>query len=127
MKANWIIEDFKKALTQLDKALAFEAENDLIRAGCLQYFEFTFELAWKSVQFVLIEEGLPECHSPKSCLKKAYSMQWIQSETTWLSMLEVRNRLVHTYDVTHATKSYGELRSFIPEFKILLENLSQIV
>jgi hypothetical protein len=45
MKANKIVTDFAAALSRLTAALGAPAENDLVRAGCIQYFEFCFELA----------------------------------------------------------------------------------
>ncbi|MDI6765807.1 MAG: nucleotidyltransferase substrate binding protein [Bacteroidota bacterium] len=41
------------------------------RDSAIKRFEFTVELAWKSLQMVLREEGIP-CRSPKECLRKAY-------------------------------------------------------
>ncbi len=40
MKAKKIVADFAAALARLTQALAAPAENDLVRAGCIQYFEF---------------------------------------------------------------------------------------
>ena len=66
-----LLEDYAKALLELEQVLAEPSESRLIQAGCIQYFEFCFELAWKSVKSVAEQEGL-ECHSPKSCLKIAH-------------------------------------------------------
>ncbi|OYZ54197.1 MAG: hypothetical protein B7Y21_14815 [Hydrogenophilales bacterium 16-61-112] len=46
--SQWIVDDFSAALAQLGNALAVPAELDLIKAGCIQYFEFSFELGWKA-------------------------------------------------------------------------------
>ncbi len=45
MSEPWILDDFEAALTQLQAALSGPINSDLERAGCIQYFEFTFELA----------------------------------------------------------------------------------
>jgi len=50
MKAEKISADFSEAVARLAEALAAPADSDLLRAGCIQYFEFCFELAWKSIK-----------------------------------------------------------------------------
>ncbi|HRH79701.1 MAG TPA: nucleotidyltransferase substrate binding protein [Thiobacillaceae bacterium] len=67
---NWIADDFATAQSHMETALATPAENDLIKAGCIQYFEFTFELGWKACKRVTAEQGLPDCLSPKVCCAK---------------------------------------------------------
>ncbi|MHB8092091.1 MAG: nucleotidyltransferase substrate binding protein [Syntrophales bacterium] len=60
-------------------ALAYPAQGDLEKAGCIQYFEFCFELAWKSVRLVAEYQGLGDCSSPKSSLKQAFAHHWIDN------------------------------------------------
>jgi len=86
MTPQGLLEDYAKALDELEQALAEPSENQLIQAGCIQYFEFCFELAWKSVKSVAEQEGL-ECHSPKTCLKVAHQNGWVEEEPLWLEML----------------------------------------
>lgn len=45
MVDRWIVDDFATALAQFEATLKQEINTDLLRAGCIQYFEFTFELA----------------------------------------------------------------------------------
>ena len=71
MQAEVILKDFAAALARLEEALATPTDSDLVRAGCIQYFEFCFELAWKSIKIFATEQGLEECNSSKHCLKLA--------------------------------------------------------
>lgn len=109
MSENWIIEDFATALDQFEDAMQVVPTNDLLRAGCIQYFEFTFELAWKSVKILVEQSGLEPCGSPKSCLKTAFAQGWIGDEPLWLAMLEARNRMSHTYHAKEALLVYDRL------------------
>ena len=49
MDRQEIANDFKQSLGQLQAALSHPADDDVVKAGCIQYFEFTFELAWKTI------------------------------------------------------------------------------
>ena len=119
MKPESLLKDFSQTLSQLNDALQVTANHDVVRAGCIQYFEFTFELAWKSIKAVAEQEGLSPGASPKACLRTAYSMQWVDDESIWLEMLDARNRMSHTYDAREALKIYARL----PEFNESLRNL----
>jgi nucleotidyltransferase substrate binding protein (TIGR01987 family) len=125
MAESWILDDFAEALGQFESALAQKADSDLLRAGCIQYFEFTFELAWKAIKVAADEVGLQGCGSPKSCLKIAYMQAWIDDEIVWLEMLEARNRMSHTYHAREALKVYDALPRFIAPMRGLLANLGQ--
>jgi len=68
MAENWILDDYSAALEQFAAAMSQPAEHDLIKAGCIQYFEFSFELAWKSIKLLSAQLGLEECLSPKASI-----------------------------------------------------------
>ena len=123
MSESWLLDDFEAGLKQLETALSGPINSDLERAGCIQYFEFTFELAWKSIRMTASESGQPDCLSPKACLKQAFTNGWIGNEETWLKMLDARNRMSHTYRAKDALKVFESLRSFLPEFNRLLDDL----
>lgn len=122
-ETGWILDDYAAALTQLGHALAEPAATDLIKAGCIQYFEFCFEIAWKACKLLLAEQGLPECLSPKACLRQAYTQGWIEDEALWLEILDARNRMSHTYDARKALEIYDALPRFYPALQQLLSAL----
>lgn len=124
--AQWIVEDFAAALAQLDSALAEPADRDLIKAGSIQYFEFCFELAWKSCKLVSADQGLPDCLSPKACMRQAFTQGWIDNEAVWLEMLEARNRMAHTYDARKALQIYDALPRFLAALKQLSATLQTL-
>ena len=115
-----LINGFEQALKNLADALASPAQSDLEKAGCIQYFEFCFELAWKSIRIVAGNQGLADCSSPKSCLKQAFASRWIEHEEIWLDMLSARNRMSHTYNAADALTVYDRLRDYRQQMEILL-------
>lgn len=123
MAELWVLEDFANALEQLEKTLATRPDSDLLRAGCIQYFEFTFELAWKSIKLVAEQAGLEAGGSPKSCLKIAFAQGGIEEEGVWLEMLEARNRMSHTYHAEDTLKIFDALPRFVAPMRTLLASL----
>jgi len=91
-------DNFRKALAQLTAACVKEKYSDLERAGLVQVFEFTFELAWKTLKDLLFYEGFA-AQSPREVLRQAFASEYLdEAETeTLLDALTKRNLLSHTY------------------------------
>jgi nucleotidyltransferase substrate binding protein (TIGR01987 family) len=123
MDKSLLLNDFDRAIKNLSDALASPARNDLEKAGCIQYFEFSFELAWKSIRIVAAHQGLGDCSSPKACLKQAFALHWIDNEEVWLNMLSARNRMSHTYNAADAFTVYDRLS----EYSAAMESLIAIL
>jgi len=126
-KTELLFEDLAKAVRRLQNALKEKSKNELVQAGSIQYFEFCFELAWKTIKVIVQSEGLHDCYSPKSCLKTAFKNQWIEDETPWLKMLDDRNIMSHSYDSEEALKVYNHLPLYLKEFIVLLKNLKPLL
>jgi nucleotidyltransferase substrate binding protein (TIGR01987 family) len=125
MEIKTLLDDFEQAIAQFDLAIMQPASSDVVKAGCIQYFEFCFELAWKSIKKMAEESGVSDCVAPRQSLKYAFSCGWIANEETWLGMLAARNQMSHTYDAKNALKIYQSLASYAPEFRTLLVALKK--
>lgn len=90
------VKNFEMALNRLIEAVN-KAEDDLDRDGVIQRFEFTVELLWKSLKFILKYNGI-ECYSPRNCIKEAFRTNIIDDDEIILDMLEDRNLSSHVYD-----------------------------
>jgi nucleotidyltransferase substrate binding protein (TIGR01987 family) len=112
MDKKILLADFARAVERLADALSAPVRGDLEKAGCIQYFEFCFELAWKSIRLAAELQGLGDCSSPKACLKQAFALQWLDHEEIWLDMLSARNRMSHTYNAGEALKVYDRLKVY---------------
>jgi nucleotidyltransferase substrate binding protein (TIGR01987 family) len=124
MRGKWIVDDFQRALVKLEDALEQDTSGELAKAGCIQYFEFTFELAWKAAKLALRLEGI-EANSPRAVLRECYAQGWIGDEATWLAMLGARNQMSHTYDAATALEVFDSLGSFVPPLCDLLRLLRE--
>ncbi|MEJ2750978.1 MAG: HI0074 family nucleotidyltransferase substrate-binding subunit [Anaerolineae bacterium] len=91
-------QNFNKALASLELALAIEQPDIVQRAGIIQFFEMTFELAWKMLKDYLEEQGFTDLNSPRAVLKKAFEAELITEGHDWLQILHDRNLMSHTYD-----------------------------
>lgn len=127
MKAELILPDFAKALDRFSEALSTEPTEDLLRAGCIQYFEFTFDLAWKSIQAVAQHYGLEQVKSPRVAFRTAFSQGWILDQQPWLEMLEARNRMSHVYSAKEALAVYDCLADFRVPFEQLRTRLEELM
>ena len=92
---------FERALTSLQSALepGAKALSALEREGVVQRFEYTFELAWKTLKDYLGQEGvsvLPT--SAQQVFKAAVQSNIIDDEQIWVSMLDHVTFLAHTYE-----------------------------
>jgi hypothetical protein len=74
-------QSFLKAFAQLSKAgkLAKERElSDLEEQGLIQAFEFTHELAWKTLKDFLESRGTKSLYGSKDATREAFSMGLIE-------------------------------------------------
>ncbi|QXM06664.1 nucleotidyltransferase substrate binding protein [Crassaminicella indica] len=91
-------ENFDKAYSQLHAAiLDFDKLSILEKEGLIQRFEYTFELAWKTLKDYLESQEV-EVKFPREVIKAAFHYELIQDGEVWMDMLEKRNLLAHTYD-----------------------------
>ena len=100
------LDKLNSALESLEEMIDFsnttpvklEKLDEAIRDSIIKKFEYTFELAWKTIKAYLEEEGYEEISSPRRTLKQAFEIGLIIDEETWSNMLEARNSTAHTYD-----------------------------
>lgn len=95
-------DNFNNAVKRLNEAnIAYKKDkNDtLYRDSLIKRFEFTFELAWKTLREFLFSQGYSlTVASPKNVIAFAYREGFLNSEEIWLDMLDARNSTVHDYD-----------------------------
>lgn len=91
-------ENFDKAHIKLRAAiLDFEKLSILEKEGLVQRFEYTFELAWKTLKDYLESQEVT-VKFPREVIKAAFHYELIQDGEVWMDILEKRNLLAHTYN-----------------------------
>jgi nucleotidyltransferase substrate binding protein (TIGR01987 family) len=100
---RWVqrLRNFEKALGQLKRAteLARERElSDLERQGLVQAFEFTHELAWKTMKDFFEERGQSGIYGSKDASRAAFAAGLIANGEQWMRMIGSRNETTHTYN-----------------------------
>lgn len=111
------LDKFTRSLERLREILAAE-QTIANRDSSIKRFEFTVELAWKTVQKFLSEEKII-CRSPKECLQNAFQFGLISDDPRWLKMLDDRNLTAHTYDEETADAVYARLSGYLILFDAL--------
>lgn len=93
--------NFEKAIHLMLELRTLDVANlsQLEKEGVIQRFEFTLELAWKTLKDKMEYDGLIlEYISPKVVVKEAFQAKYIDQIEPWLKMIEDRNILSHKYD-----------------------------
>ena len=119
MSNNFALDDFKKAIKGLEKALSLE-KTEFIRDSATKRFDLCFDLTWKSIKNYAKENGI-ECYSPKECFKAGFQLRLINKEKEWLEMIEDRNLSAHLYKEEQAEKLYSKLSEYLILFKELIK------
>ena len=115
--------NFKKATMQLTEFIEKGELNKFEVQGLIQCFEYTFELAWKTLKDYLEEEGL-SVKSPRETIQIAFQSEFITDGHAWIDALEKRNLMAHTYDEARANEAEILIRE--KYFQIIQELCSKL-
>lgn len=112
---------FSKAFILLEQTLKIEQPSDAERAGLIQFFEISFELAWKVLKDYLEEEGFT-ISSPRDAIKQAFQAGLLEDGHVWIGALMDRNLTVHTYEEKIALAVEKKIReSYFPALRTMNE------
>lgn len=119
--------DFKKSTNRLNEALKEEATN-LEIDGILHRFEFTFELAWKTMKDCLEDQGIvSRIKTPREIIKEAFAAGLIENGEIWMDMMISRNELSHLYAEETSREIFDDIKEkYILEINKLVKKLDTI-
>jgi len=109
---RWIqrFSNYKKAFDKLEKYCSVENMNEMEEQGLIKAFEYTYELAWKTLQDLLHEKGFEQIVGPKPVIDQSFQNGYIQNGQAWVRMHKSRNLTSHTYDSLTAEEIATEIR-----------------
>ena len=117
--------NYRKSLKNLETAINLDNPDLVQKAGIIQFFEISFELAWKLLKDYLQAQGFNEVKSPRASIKKAFEIEIIKDGTAWLEALENRNLSAHTYDEATSDLIINEItNTYYPLLHNLAEKMS---
>ncbi|MCP4423426.1 MAG: nucleotidyltransferase [Chloroflexi bacterium] len=123
--------NYTKALAQLRHAVELAQQRSLSKLeeqGLIQAFEFTHELAWKTLKDFLEERGIQNLYGSKDVARQAFKAGLIENGQIWMDMIQSRNLTSHTYDeATAAQITTSVRRNYFPEFETLYRKLAEMI
>ena len=123
------LEPLEKACEQLAKGLEkiqSNLEDELWRDGVIQRFEYTMELAWKTIERYLkkiVQVDESNLRSKKDLFREAEKLKIITDAEKWFGHYEARNETSHTYNPDTAKTVFERAEMFLPDARKLLEAL----
>lgn len=107
--------NYQKALARLSEAVDvlngydnIGSEQDLLKEGLIQRFEYTHELAWKVMKDYLEYQGYVDIRGSRDAIRKSLELN-ILSDRRWMATIEARNLTSHNYDDETADNIYHEI------------------
>ncbi len=129
-KARWHyrFDNYKRAFNLLRQAMELKSEKSLSNLeieGVIQRFEYTWELAWKTLKDYLESDGLVlEKITPKAVIVASIEAKIIADREVWMNALDDRNRMNHVYsDSAFAEVVENIEKKYLSLFDALYEKL----
>jgi len=99
---HYRFDNFKRAYLLLSDAMDQVNERSLSqleKEGIIQRFEYTIELAWKTMKDYLESQNIIfDQVTPRAIVKDAFAAKLILDGDTWMAALDARSKMSHTYD-----------------------------
>ncbi|KJJ85789.1 nucleotidyltransferase substrate-binding protein [Candidatus Omnitrophus magneticus] len=127
-KAVSSMERAVKVADILIKGAVDTDQEEVIRAGVIQNFEFTYELCWKFMRrWLELNEGgqIVDKLTMKELFRMAAERQLIQDVEAWFRYHKARNQTSYIYDEIVATDVYETSVNFFKDAKLFLKTLGE--
>lgn len=120
------LQRFGKALAALEEAVATDTGDKKSRDSILLSYVFTFEMAWRGLQFALALRGLRAPDYAAAVLRAGVQGALLDDPDGWDRMREYSNDVSHAYDEAKAIAIAAFVRAeAVARFRQLLERLQR--
>jgi nucleotidyltransferase substrate binding protein (TIGR01987 family) len=126
------LSSLEKAVNSLNRALVRAVaapEDEELRDACIQRFEYTFELSWKTLKRQLEEEVASpaevDSYSFKQLFRVGGERGLVLDVAAWFNYREKRNLTSHVYDEAKAREVYAVISNFAESAASLLTRLKE--
>ena len=123
---HYRFDNYHRAFILLREALEQERLlTQLEKEGVIQRFEYTMELAWKTLKDYLESENVVlDQITPRTVIRRAFEAGIIQQGEAWQNALDARNRMSQTYSFETFERVIADIRaSYLAAFTELHEFL----
>lgn len=97
------------------------------KQGLIQSFEYTHELAWKTLKDFFNEKGIFNIYGSKDSTREAFKNGLIDNGDVWMQMILSRNLSIHTYDEKTAEEIVSQtINKYYSKFEILINRLKKL-
>ena len=121
---------YSKALEQLEEAVNLSKTrplSNLEKQGLIQCFEYTHELAWKTLKDFLETRGVVDLFGSKDATRGAFKLGILSEGEIWMNMIKSRNQTSHLYDEKVVEEIISIiLNKYFHEFKLLNVKLGEL-
>lgn len=129
------LKPIRDSVASLDRAVSIVSqitfeENvlEVVRAGVIQNFEFTFEVSWKFMMRWLEENVTPHITqgiTKRELFRLAAEHCLIDDVEKWIDFSKARNKTSHVYSLPASSEVYQAAIAFLPHAKYLLKQLEE--
>jgi len=131
-KPRWLyrFDNFQRAYVLLREAMKQKDEkglNQLEKEGVIQRFEYSIELAWKTLKDYLEFQNvvIPQV-TPRSVIREAFAAKLINDGQVWMDALDARNKMSHTYDLAQFESVIEDIKThYLPAMEEIYFKLLQ--
>ncbi len=104
------LELLGKSLERLREALALD-ETPIVRDALIQRFEFCFEMAWKAMFRVLMDQEVEVAEQVMPVLREGHKANLHDDPDGWKATRDNRNLTTHTYNEKMAIQVAAQVRN----------------
>lgn len=128
---RWLqrFENYVKATQQLTEFIEKGELNKFEKQGLIQCFEYSYELAWRTMKDYLAYQGYYEVKGSRDAVRQAFNIGLLADGQVWINMIDDRILSVHTYDEDVAEELINKIyQIYYPvfiEFKQKMETLCE--